>query len=91
MNIETIRYFEEVARAESFYGAAKRLAVSQQGLNKAITSLERELSTKLLERSRKGVTLTPTGSFSMRSTTPTRSINEKRTPSISTSRITRRK
>ncbi len=41
MNIETIRYFEEVARAESFYGAAKRLAVSQQGLNKAITSLER--------------------------------------------------
>lgn len=61
MNIETIRYFEEVARAESFYGAAKRLAVSQQGLNKAITSLERELSTKLLERSRKGVTLTPTG------------------------------
>ena len=46
MNIETIRYFEEVARAESFYGAAKRLAVSQQGLNKAITSLERELSTK---------------------------------------------
>ena len=61
MNIETIHYFEEVARAESFYGAAKRLAVSQQGLNKAITSLERELSTKLLERSRKGVTLTPTG------------------------------
>ena len=61
MNIETIRYFEEVARAESFYGAAKRLAVSQQGLNKAITSLERELSTKLLERSRKGVALTPTG------------------------------
>ena len=35
MNIETIHYFEEVARAESFYGAAKRLAVSQQGLNKA--------------------------------------------------------
>ena len=42
MNIETIRYFEEVARAESFY-AAKRLAVSQQGLNKALTSVEREL------------------------------------------------
>mgnify|MGYP004527709191 FL=1 len=61
MNIETIRYFEEVARAESFYGAAKRLAVSQQGLNKAITALERELSVKLFERSRKGVALTPTG------------------------------
>lgn len=61
MNLETIRYFEEVARAESFYGAAKRLAVSQQGLNKAISALERELSTKLLERSRKGVTLTPAG------------------------------
>ncbi len=61
MNIETIRYFEEAARAGSFYAAAKRLAVSQQGLNKAITSLETELATKLFERSRKGVALTPTG------------------------------
>ena len=61
MNLETVRYFEEVARAESFYGAAKRLAVSQQGLNKAISALECELSTKLFERSRKGVTLTPEG------------------------------
>ncbi len=61
MNLETIRYFEEVARAESFYGAAKHLAVSQQGLNKAISALERELSVNLLERSRKGVTLTSVG------------------------------
>lgn len=61
MNLETIRYFTEVARAKSFYGAAKRLEVSQQGLNKAITSLENELSAKLFERTRKGLALTSTG------------------------------
>ena len=42
MNIGVIRYFEEVARAGILLQRRKRLAVSQQRLNKAITSLERD-------------------------------------------------
>lgn len=56
-----MRYFITVAQAGSFYGAAKRLDVSQQGLNKAVSSLEAELGTKLLERGRRGVFLTEEG------------------------------
>ncbi len=61
MQIESLRYFIELARTGSFYGAAKNLLISQQGLNKAITSLESELGLKLVERSRRGVRLTSDG------------------------------
>ena len=61
MQIESLRYFIELARAGSFYGAAKSSFISQQGLNKAISSLESELGYKLVERSRRGVRLTREG------------------------------
>lgn len=61
MNLEGMRYFVAVAQAGSFYGAAKRLDVSAQGLNKAVSSLEAELGVKLLERGRRGVLLTDEG------------------------------
>lgn len=61
MQIESLRYFIALAQAGSFYGAAKNLLISQQGLNKAITSLETELGIKLIERSRRGVRLTSDG------------------------------
>lgn len=61
MQIETLHYFIELSRAKSFYAAAKRLFISQQGLNKAITALESELGVKLVERSRRGVRLTSAG------------------------------
>ena len=61
MNLEAMRYFIAAAQAGSFYGASKRLGVSQQGLNKAVSSLEAELGTKLLERGRRGVCLTEEG------------------------------
>lgn len=61
MNIDYARYFIELSRAGSFYGAAKGLYMSQQGLNKAITALEEELGTKLVERGKRGVTLTAEG------------------------------
>lgn len=61
MQIETLRYFIELARAKSFYAAAKRLYLSQQGLNKAITALESELGVKLIERTRRGIRLTSAG------------------------------
>ena len=61
MQIESLRYFVELAEAGSFYGAARRAFLSQQGLNKAITSLEAELGVTLVERYRRGVRLTNAG------------------------------
>lgn len=61
MQLDTLRYFVELAMAGSFYGAAKNTFMSQQGLNKAITSLEEELGVKLVERSKQGVRLTTGG------------------------------
>lgn len=61
MNLDTMRYFKELAETGTFYGAAKRLFMSQQGLNKAITALEDELGAKLIDRGRRGVSLTPDG------------------------------
>ena len=61
MQIDTLRYFVELARAGSFYRAAKNVYISQQGLNKAISSLELELGVKLVERERRGVRLTSSG------------------------------
>lgn len=66
MQIESLRYFIELARAGSFYGAAKNTFISQQGLNKAISSLETELGYKLVERSRRGVSLTSEGEALLR-------------------------
>ncbi len=61
MQIDTLRYFVELARIGSFYGAAKSVFISQQGLNRAIASLESELGVKLVERERRGVRLTSAG------------------------------
>lgn len=61
MQIESLRHFIELARAGSFYAAAKNSPISQQGLNKAISSLESELGYRLVERSRRGVRLTSDG------------------------------
>ena len=61
MQLDSLRYFVELATSGSFYRAAKGTYLSQQGLNKAITSLEEELGIKLIERSRRGVRLTTGG------------------------------
>ena len=61
MQVETLRYFIELAQAGSFYGAARNAFISQQGLNKAITALEDELGVKLVERGSRGVRLTTGG------------------------------
>ena len=61
MQMESLRYYVELAQAGSFYAAAKRLFISQQGLNKAIGALEQELGVKLVERSRRGIRLTGSG------------------------------
>lgn len=61
MQLETLRYFLDLVDAGSFYKAAKRAHLSQQGMNKAITTLETELGTKLVERSKRGIRLTEQG------------------------------
>ena len=65
MQVQTLRYLCEIARAGSFYAASKNLFISQQGLNKAITQLESELGVTLLERSRRGVRLTRSGEIAL--------------------------
>jgi len=61
MQIDSMRYFIELSEAGSFYSAAKRTHMSQQGLNKSISSLESELGVKLIERSPRGIRLTSRG------------------------------
>lgn len=61
VRIKSLRYFIEIAKAGSFYRASKNLFISQQGLNKLITTLESELGVRLIERSREGIKLTASG------------------------------
>ncbi len=61
MQLKTLKEFIELAQAGSFYRAAKNLHLSQQGLNKAISSMEAELGSALVERSPQGIRLTHEG------------------------------
>ncbi len=63
MNIELrhLRYFTAVAEESSFTGAARRMHVAQQVLSAQVRQLEETLGVQLLERTSKGVALTPAG------------------------------
>jgi len=61
MNLESLKYFYEVAKAGSISNVAKNAHISQSALSQQINRLENELTEKLLIRSNKGVTLTSTG------------------------------
>lgn len=61
MELNYLRYFYEVAKAGSFTGAARKLHISQSALSKSVGLLEEHEGVKLLERSKKGVTLTALG------------------------------
>ena len=60
-SISALIAFESAARNGSFTGAAGELRTSQSALSRRIAALEDQLSTRLFERSRSGVTLTPAG------------------------------
>lgn len=61
MNIESLRYFKAIAESQSLSQAAKRIHLSQQGLGKALRSLEAELRVPLVNVSPQGITLTEYG------------------------------
>lgn len=61
MELSHLRYFQAVARAGSITGAAREVGVSQPSISAAIKTLETRLGTRLLQRTRDGVTLTETG------------------------------
>jgi len=63
MNIELrhLRYFTAVVEESSFTGAARRMHVTQQVLSAQVRKLEEILGVQLLERTSRGVALTPAG------------------------------
>lgn len=61
MRISDIQLFLHVAKNQSLRQSAEELFISQQGLSKIIDSLENELGTKLLTRSKSGIALTSQG------------------------------
>lgn len=61
MKTEYLQFFIATAETESISKAASRLHISQQGLSRIITLLEKEYGTQLLHRQGGSVHLTPAG------------------------------
>ncbi|GLY87978.1 LysR family transcriptional regulator [Actinoallomurus iriomotensis] len=61
MELRHLRYFVVVAEEGSVNRAAQRLLVSQPSLSRQIIDLERQLGQQLLQRTSRGVKLTPAG------------------------------
>ena len=59
--LKALKSVEALARHRNYRRAALELGVSQAQLSRSIQSLERELGFILFERSRQGVSITPSG------------------------------
>lgn len=60
-SLRQLAYFREVARRLHFRRAAEALAIAQPALSRAVAQLETDLGARLLNRTRRGVELTPAG------------------------------
>lgn len=63
MELKQLNYFLEVCKQKSFSKAATKLYITQQGISKAISTLENELNTTLFIRLKSGVELTSEGKY----------------------------
>jgi LysR family transcriptional regulator, transcriptional activator of nhaA len=65
-NLNHLLYFWAVGQTGSVTGASKRLGVSQSSVSEQVRILETRLKAKLLDRTSRGVVLTPAGELVMR-------------------------
>jgi DNA-binding transcriptional LysR family regulator len=61
MDIESARTFLKIVHTGSFVAAARSLHLTQAAISRRMKALEEYLGCRLLERSKSGVTLTPSG------------------------------
>lgn len=61
LTLRQMRYFTTLAEAGQYRRAAQRLGISQPSLSQQIDLLEQALGSKLVERRRSGIVLTPQG------------------------------
>lgn len=61
INLNSLKYFYEIADSKNITKASTNLNVSQPALTKALKQLESDMNKTLFTRSKKGVTLTPEG------------------------------
>lgn len=68
--LRALHYFVAAAEEGSFSAAARRFDVSVPAVTKLVSSLERDLGVKLLDRSTQGLTLTARGAQYLESCAP---------------------
>lgn len=61
MNIDQLRYLQEISHSRSITQASENLHISHQALSASINALERELNTTLVEKTHRGSKLTLKG------------------------------
>lgn len=61
MNLRALRYFVAIADAGSLTAAAQAISIAQPALTRQLRELEADLGVELLQRTHRGVLLTPAG------------------------------
>ena len=84
MNLTSQQYIIALAQEGSFTGAARRLGVSQPGLCGWLDNLEEQLGTRLVLRSRKGITLTPAGQIYLNGSRRMLSVQQRTAAALAT-------